>query len=138
MIDKEEVYDIVRESLIQKIEQLALDNREDVKNIRLRIFMETTSSDPLIILFNRKFKIGNLNLKELVSSEGIDILAGLKARQVKSIIKAFFEQSMHSLNEEDSKKLSLSLFLINGEPCIGLYHNNKLIENLTLREVLDI
>lgn len=136
-----EVKEMVVDTCVNVITQLATEQKVKKEDLQIRIDLESIKSKPLFGLFYESQFLCRKLLKEIIKAGGGQGFNMILGTYIKKIIRDIFSQTMTQLKIENSKELFVLLYLKEQEgeltPMFAVYHNKEFIWCMEIGEAID-
>lgn len=136
-----EVKEMVVNTCIKVISNLATEQKMDENKLFIRIDLETVSSKPVFGLFNESVFLGRKSLSEIIKSTGGQGFNLILGTSIKKIIRDIFAQTMTELKVKNTKELFVLLYLKKekslAEPMLAVYHNKEFIWSMRIGDAVE-
>lgn len=136
-----EVKEMVVNTCINVITQLATEQKLATDKLFIRIDLETIKSKPVFGLFNESVFLGRKSLSEIIKSAGGQGFNLILGTYIKKIIRDIFGQTMKELKVKNSMELFVLLYLKENEnqaePMLAVYHNKEFIWSMRIGDAIE-
>jgi hypothetical protein len=135
-----EVKQLVVDTCINVITQLAREKKIEKNKLRVRIDLETIKSKPIFGLFDESVFLGKKSLNEIIKAGGGQGLNMILGTYIKKIIRDIFSQTMSQLKIENTMEMFILLYLKEEdglEPTLTVYHNKEFIWSMFIGEAIE-